>query len=68
MPYASQAQSRFVHAKANQGVPWAEQFAADAQHGAGSVKRLPKKVRHKIGKKAHKPPMGNMTKHMGPKA
>lgn len=33
MPYASQAQSRLIHAKAAQGVQWARKFVADA-HGS----------------------------------
>jgi len=44
VPYESQAQSRFVHAKAGEGVPWAKKFVSDAQHGAGSVKALPARV------------------------
>jgi hypothetical protein len=50
MPYASLAQSRFIHAKANAGTPWARKFVADAQHGVGSLKGLPKHVKHRIGK------------------
>jgi hypothetical protein len=30
MPYASQAQSRLIHAKAAEGVGWAQKFVADA--------------------------------------
>ena len=44
MPYESQAQSRFVHAKANEGEPWAKKFVADSQHGEGSVSRLPERI------------------------
>lgn len=33
MPYASQAQSRFIHAEAAQGIGWAKKFVADA-HGS----------------------------------
>lgn len=47
MPYRSQAQSGFIHAKAAEGVPWAKKFVADS-HGT----KVPK-VRHvksKIGK------------------
>lgn len=33
MPYRSEAQSRFIHAKAAQGVAWAQKFVADA-HGS----------------------------------
>jgi hypothetical protein len=47
MPYESQAQSRFIHAKAGEGVPWAKKFVADAQHGAGSVKSLPARASSK---------------------
>jgi hypothetical protein len=50
MPYRSQAQARYIHMKANQGVPWAEKFVHDAQHGPGSLKGLPGHVRHKIGR------------------
>lgn len=32
MPYASEAQSRLIHAKAAEGVAWARKFVADA-HG-----------------------------------
>jgi hypothetical protein len=59
MPYASQAQSRFIHRKAGLGVPWAQKFVADAQHGEGSVRRLPqhagghhspmKRAKHRMG-------------------
>ena len=37
--------------KAGQGEPWAQKFVKDAQHGEGSVKALPARVKHKIGKK-----------------
>ena len=50
MPYKSGAQSRYIHMKAGQGVGWAEKFVRDAQHGEGSVRSLPKHVKHKIGK------------------
>lgn len=40
MPYRSQAQSAFIHAKAAEGVGWAKQFVADS-HG----EKVPK-VRH----------------------
>ena len=43
MPFQSQAQSRFIHWKAGEGVPWAQKFVSDAQHGEGSVKALPKR-------------------------
>jgi len=33
MPYASEAQSRLIHAKAAEGVPWAVKFVRDA-HGS----------------------------------
>lgn len=32
MPYRSLAQNAFIHAKAGEGVPWAEKFVADS-HG-----------------------------------
>lgn len=51
MPYASEAQSGFIHAKAAEGVPWAKQFVADA-HGTHVPKV--KHVKHKIGKKRRK--------------
>jgi hypothetical protein len=54
MPYVSGAQSRFIHMKANQGVPWAAKFVADAQHGAGALKGLPEHVKRRnreIGKR-----------------
>lgn len=46
MPYASQAQSRLIHAKAAQGVRWARKFVADA-HGSKvpSVEHVRSKLR-----------------------
>jgi len=44
MPYKSEAQSRFIHAKANEGMGWAKKFVRHSQHGKGSVKALPEKV------------------------
>lgn len=46
MPYESPRQSRFIHAKAAEGVPWAKKFVADA-HGT-HVKK--KSIRAMIGK------------------
>ena len=54
MPYRSEAQSRFIHMKANQGMPWARKFVADAQHGPGALKGLPehvKRMHRAIGKR-----------------
>jgi len=31
VPYASEAQSRYIHAKAAEGVPWAVKFVHDAE-------------------------------------
>jgi hypothetical protein len=42
--FKSQQQSKFIHMKANQGVPWAQKFVADASHAKGSVKKLPKRL------------------------
>lgn len=51
MPYASEAQSRYIHMEAAKGVPWAEKFVADA-HGS----KVPKvqHVRHKKRKKVRR--------------
>ena len=51
MPYRSEAQSRFIHAKAREGVGWAKQFVADS-HG----EKVPKvqHVKHKVGKPRRK--------------
>jgi hypothetical protein len=48
----SVAQLRFVHAEANRGAPWAEKTVGEwhGQHFGA----LPKKVKHKIGKKRRK--------------
>jgi len=43
MPYKSQQQAKFVHAKANAGAPWAKKFVADAS--GQKLKRLPRKVK-----------------------
>jgi len=48
MPYRSQAQSAFIHAKASEGVSWAEKFVRDA-HGS----KVPH-VRHVKKKKKRK--------------
>ncbi len=44
MPFKSQAQSRFIHMKANQGTPWAKKFVSDSSHSKGSVTKLPKRL------------------------
>lgn len=46
MPYASEKQSRFIHAKAAEGVPWAKKFVSDA-HGTTVPKRKLKAKRKK---------------------
>lgn len=48
MPYRSQAQSAYIHAKANEGIGWAKQFVADS-HGekVPHVRRV-KRRRRKI--------------------
>lgn len=46
MPYESAKQSRFIHAKAAEGVPWARKFVADA-HGSKVPKRKLKAKRKK---------------------
>lgn len=45
MPYASEAQSRYIHMLARRGVKWAAKFVADS-HGT----KVPKidHVRHKL--------------------
>jgi hypothetical protein len=50
VPYKSEAQSRYIHMQANRGKGWAKRFVRDAQHGEGSVKALPQRVKHRIGK------------------
>jgi hypothetical protein len=52
MPYRSEAQSAFIHAKAAAGVPWAKKFVRDA-HGTHVPKV--KHVRGRVGKKRGKP-------------
>ena len=47
MPYASNRQSRFIHAKAAEGIDWAKKFVSDS-HGT-HVKS--KTVKKRIGKK-----------------
>lgn len=53
MPYASDKQNRFVHAKAAEGVPWAKKFVSDA-HGThvGDPKDVAPKRRLKAKRKA----------------
>lgn len=41
MPYKSQAQSRYIHMKANEGEPWAKKFVSHS-HGQ-KVGKLPEK-------------------------
>ena len=47
MPYKSEAQSRYIHMKANDGEGWAKKFVSDAQHGEGSVRALPERAARK---------------------
>lgn len=54
MPYKSEAQSRFIHAKAGEGTPWAKKFVADAQHGKGSVSKLPERLSQLASKRQSK--------------
>jgi hypothetical protein len=44
MPYASRAQSAYIHAKAGEGVSWAKRFVRDA-HGTHvpRIKRIGKR-------------------------
>lgn len=52
MPYRSQAQSAYIHAKASEGSAWAKKFVADA-HGSEvphiqhvrRIKRRKRKIR-----------------------
>lgn len=47
MPYSSQRQSRYIHAKAGEGVSWAKRFVKDA-HGTHVLKkRKRRKVKHR---------------------
>jgi hypothetical protein len=46
LPYKSQAQSNYIHAKASEGEPWAKKYVADS-HGS----KVPKKVKRKRRKK-----------------
>jgi hypothetical protein len=50
---ASSAQLRFVHAAANRGEGWAKKTVGE-WHGK-TFGKLPKTVRHKIGRKRGKP-------------
>lgn len=53
MPYASRAQSALIHAKAAQGVPWAQKFVRDS-HGTKvpNVRHVAKKKRRKRKKRS----------------
>jgi hypothetical protein len=54
LPYQSQKQSAYIHAKAAEGVPWAEKFVRDA-HGTHVLKKHAiHNVRKKRRKHAHK--------------
>jgi hypothetical protein len=48
VPYRSQAQSAYIHAKASEGSAWAKKFVADS-HGSHvpHVKHVRKVKRHK---------------------
>ena len=51
MPYQSVRQSNYIHEKASEGVPWAQQFVADAHgthvlHKKAIKRQLKKKRRH----------------------
>lgn len=51
MPYQSQKQSAYIHAKAAEGVPWAVKFVRDA-HGSHVLKKHAiRNVRKRHGKK-----------------
>lgn len=54
MPYQSVQQSRFIHAKAAQGVPWAVKFVHDA-HGTHVLNKGVKKaaIRKHLKKRRH---------------
>lgn len=39
MPYASEKQARFIHAKAAEGEEWAKKFVRDADGVIAAVKR-----------------------------
>ena len=47
MPYESPRQSRFIHAKAGEGVAWAKKFVADS-HGTKVRKVANKSVKAKL--------------------
>lgn len=47
MPFESQAQSRYIHRKANLGEAWAKRFVRDAQHGKGALQGLPMHTKRK---------------------
>ena len=54
MPYKSEKQAAFIHAKAADGVPWAQKFVSDA-HGTHVGDTVPKrklKGKRKGAKKA----------------
>lgn len=40
MPYSSAKQARFIHAKASEGVPWAEKFVRDADRKPVNRKQI----------------------------
>jgi hypothetical protein len=40
LPYQSLRQSRFIHAKASEGVPWAEKFVRDADRKPVNRKQI----------------------------
>lgn len=51
MPYASEAQSRYIHMLAADGVAWARKFVADA-HGSKvpNIDHVRQKVRRRRGR------------------
>lgn len=53
MPYKSDKQAAFVHAKAAEGVPWAQKFVSDA-HGTHVGDAAPKKRKLKGKRKSKK--------------
>ena len=54
MPYKSEKQAAFIHAKASEGVPWAQKFVSDAHGTHVEGKSAPKKRKLK-GKRKPKP-------------
>lgn len=45
MPYESAKQSRYIHAKANEGVGWAKRFVKHS-HGTHVKKAMKRKMKH----------------------